>query len=335
MKTGLKTQGFTVVEVLIVLAVTSILFVMAVLLVSGQIQKAEFSTSINEVRSQIQQVMDNAATGYYAQTTKFTCLRGNESLVIIPPDGTQARGTHNGCVFMGRALQFGVSSDAATDGQTPKNAPNDVPDPETFNIYNMMGAQWVKDMSVPLGYRSAANINESHVRPLSPDWDSYETGRAPDTKEVGTLQNGLKTVSMCYQEAATDPCQSIGAVAFLISLGNNQGSSASNPLSGNTAVDVYPAVGSRLADNERAGTMYLDDIFDPGTSPDSSYKAWLKAYTGTFEPDYRADQPKNPASGVKICFTSGTTNQSGQVTIIGGGGQLTTTLKIFNGKDCT
>ena len=65
--------GFTIVEVIIVLAVSSVLLVSALSLVGGQQKKAEFTQALSDIQSQIDGVMNNVATGYYANPGNFQC----------------------------------------------------------------------------------------------------------------------------------------------------------------------------------------------------------------------------------------------------------------------
>ena len=68
MKSGLKSRGFTIVEVLIFLAVSSALMVSAFTLISGSQNKAAFTVGINDVQQQINAVINNVSNGYYSES---------------------------------------------------------------------------------------------------------------------------------------------------------------------------------------------------------------------------------------------------------------------------
>src|SRR5882762_7178443 len=105
MKTGLNALGFTIVETMIVLAITGALLLMAMLMISGQQGKTEFTQAINDIQAQINDVINNVGTGYYAKTTDFSCSAG-ASGPVFNASGSTGQGSNTACVFMGRAVQF-------------------------------------------------------------------------------------------------------------------------------------------------------------------------------------------------------------------------------------
>ena len=118
-----REGGFTVIEVLIVLAVSGMLFVSAAILISGKQNQTAFDQSIRQVQSQVQQLISDVATGYYPNSENFRCTisGGNPTLSA----GAARQGTNSGCIFVGKAVQFGVG--AANS--------------EIFNGYTISGVQ--------------------------------------------------------------------------------------------------------------------------------------------------------------------------------------------------
>ncbi|HSX43100.1 MAG TPA: type II secretion system protein [Candidatus Saccharimonadales bacterium] len=100
-------NGFTIVETLIVLAVTGLLFISAVILISGRANKTQFTTSANDLKQQFEQIINEASSGYFPDSGSFTCT---STPPIMPKlkDGAQKQGTNGGCVFLGKAVQLGV-----------------------------------------------------------------------------------------------------------------------------------------------------------------------------------------------------------------------------------
>jgi len=104
---GIKTQhGFTIIEVMLFLAVTGMLAV-AILVGSGvSIGQQRYRDSVNTLKGLIQQ--------QYSETTNVANSRANDSacanaVVTTPPDSVpspQARGTSE-CVILGRLLTIG------------------------------------------------------------------------------------------------------------------------------------------------------------------------------------------------------------------------------------
>ena len=100
-----KNTGFTIVEVMIVLAITGGLFISAAVMISGRTNKAQFEQSINQITAQLRQSINEVSTGYYPNRG-FQCQANGATVSITA--GTTEQGTNSGCMLLGKALQFGV-----------------------------------------------------------------------------------------------------------------------------------------------------------------------------------------------------------------------------------
>ncbi len=154
MKGGLKANGFTVTETLIVLAVTGGLFLAVAATLSGRQARTQFEQSINEVRSQIQQTINEVGAGFYPNTGNFACTAGSNPTFAT---GTTAQGENAGCTFLGKAIQFDV-------GGT---------DPEIMKIYTIAGLQRTAAGDEPISYAetrgrvvNGAGFNATETKPL-------------------------------------------------------------------------------------------------------------------------------------------------------------------------
>lgn len=116
-----KTQrGFTIVEVMIVLAITGVLFVSITATLQGKRQKAEFQQAINAVKTEIEQSISEVQTGYYPSDASFSCTAG-----AVPVSGSATeQGSNKTCVFLGKVLQFGKGYGT---------------DPESYAVYTLTG----------------------------------------------------------------------------------------------------------------------------------------------------------------------------------------------------
>src|ERR1700733_12358913 len=117
-------RGFTIVEVLIVLAITGALFIAAAIMISGQQDRAGFNQGIQQLQSQIQQVMNDVSTGYFPGNANFSCSAGSGGPVTLTA-GASGQGANAGCIFAGKVLQFNVG-----------NA-----DPQNYGIFTIAAAQ--------------------------------------------------------------------------------------------------------------------------------------------------------------------------------------------------
>lgn len=263
-----SSGGFTIIETLIVLAVSGLLLVSAVTLVAGQQRKVEFSQAAMDIKSSIEQVISDVGAGFYANPGTFSCSVAGGNVSISAAAGTQ-QGSNNGCIFMGKAIQFGVQGT----------------DPQQYVIHTVAGLQ---DNTGTL----------LSAKPVAVDLDS-----ARDRRE---LRNGLRAVSMTYEEAGIS--RDIGAVAFVSSLGSRD--SSDQLVSGNQQVMVVP-------------------VDNTGKVPDTTVAGAVSGINSQL----RNAKP-NPASGVRLCLTSGG-GRSALITIGKDGSSLAVRLDYKNSGDCS
>jgi hypothetical protein len=129
----------------------------------------------------------------------------------------------------------------------------------------------------------------------------------PDITVNTILQNGLTVAvpavpadAMWYNNGASDI--NIGAVAFVPSFAKYTGA------------------------NVDSGSQQVSVVAIPGTAVNSTLPVAADAINAGI-----AGGIVNPTNGVSICFDSGGTNQSGLITIGGGGHPLAVTLQIMQG----
>lgn len=212
MKGGNKARGFTIVETLVVIAITGVLFTAIVVTLSGRQARTEFTQSVQEIQSQIQQVISDTGTGYYPNSKNFQCtatLTGPQFSTLAAND----QGTNEGCVFLGKAIQFGVSG--STNGI------------EDFNIFTIAGLQRQASGD------EVQNLAEAKPTPISTATAGVE---ATETKK---LLYGL-TANKAYYGPSKTP---IGTVAFVSSLASYSDGAL---VSGSQQVQVIPVSGSQL-----------------------------------------------------------------------------------------
>lgn len=206
MRRARKQRGFTIVETLIVLAVTGLMFLLAVVAINGKQNQAEFNQGINDIRSQIQQEIDQVAAGDYPNTGNFTCDGTLGTLKIQP--GANKQGSNNGCVYLGKVLQFGVQGT----------------NPEQYISYTIAGLQ-----------DNNGDLTAAKPTAIAPGVTTNTVANFPNASVSNILHNGLTTVKM------TSGGNNIGAVAFISNLGQYTGGTL---LSGSQQISLIPITGS-------------------------------------------------------------------------------------------
>src|SRR5438309_338070 len=102
------SNGYTIVEVMIVLAVSTLLLFAAIRVFSGSQGETQFSQAMQDINSKIQNYINQIKAGNYQGSEGFKCDVQVEPSGVRPyltPSGTDTVGTNEKCVFLGRAIQ--------------------------------------------------------------------------------------------------------------------------------------------------------------------------------------------------------------------------------------
>jgi prepilin-type N-terminal cleavage/methylation domain-containing protein len=219
-------RGFTIVEVMIVLAVTGALFIAAAILISGKQNQAEFNQAIQQIQSQVQQSMSEVTTGYFPSNANFQCAAAGGGPVVLSAVSPNGQGANAGCIFAGKVMQFRVSGTA----------------PEQYAVFTVAAAQ--KNAS---GQEATALTAPKVVAPGVASPAGF-----PDITTTTILQNGLVTTAnppagMWYNNGGADI--TVGAVAFVPSFAQYASGSIT---SGSQQLSVIPVTGTSLGMSKKA-----------------------------------------------------------------------------------
>jgi prepilin-type N-terminal cleavage/methylation domain-containing protein len=214
MKRGNLSLGYTLVEVMIVLAVTGVLFTSAVVMVQGQTSKTQFSQSINDLDTQIRDTINDVGAGTFPDVGGYSCSAGPSGLTFSTTSSPQ--GTNTDCTFMGKVIQFGVHSG--------KCSPGSLTECDRFDTYTIAGRRVKIDQKL------------QHASPTVLD--------ASGAIFKDTTQYGL-SVTKIYSGATAD----YSSVGFFITA--DQTSGAADVVTGSHSVDMVliPSLPLGTADN--------------------------------------------------------------------------------------
>jgi len=99
--------GYTIIEVMIVLAVSGVMFVIASNFISGKQERSSFTAGVNEMASEIQDVVEQVSDGRYSDipvNCQYNYVIQKIDLSGIPTPLTQ--GTNSSCVFLGKIIRI-------------------------------------------------------------------------------------------------------------------------------------------------------------------------------------------------------------------------------------
>lgn len=146
METYRRTRGgYTILEVIIVLTISSALFAAAVTGYSMQNRRTQFTESVQTFAQELQDVLNDVETGFYPSNSDFKCV-ANASGGKPDPNtqtGTAAQGTNETCTFVGKAIQFGP---AGNNGSTTSD----------IDIYTIVGRRLL-----PNSVQAAVTIDQA------------------------------------------------------------------------------------------------------------------------------------------------------------------------------
>ncbi len=238
--------GFTVIEVVIVLGISAGLFVTAAVMIAGRQSQAAFDQSARQIQSQIQQALNEVAAGFYPNRSDFQCTASGGGPILSA--GASSQGTNSGCIFLGKALQFGVGS----------------VDSDLFTTYTISGLQ-----NGGSGGAESSTLDEA--KPTIVAASTAHSGAGyPDNSVDERLQNGLRTVRMWYKNGG--PEVEIGSLAFVNSLAIY--GTGGKIVSGAGSVNIVAIDTTALGDSKQDAV----DAMNSGTAADN------KIATGTLNP---------------------------------------------------
>ena len=183
-------RGYTILEVMIFIAVSSLMLVMAISAFSGRQADVEFTQAVRDLESRIQDSINDVSTGYFFNSGNYNCTVGGSG-VSITTGGSDKQGESDDCLFIGKAIQLAPSSGS-----------------NKLSIFTLVGAR-----SVFNGPNAGADV--SSVAEAGPEVVDGAT-------ETIDLQWGMR-VTRAFVETGGNP--NVGTVGFFSSFSKSVGDS--------------------------------------------------------------------------------------------------------------
>lgn len=103
-----KQKGYTIIEALLFLAISSALFSMTIIGMNGQINRSRFKQNMETIQLNINSVLDSVDKGYTLSDGSRTCkvVGGGNNVQIVENSGTQTGVNSSDCVFYGRDISI-------------------------------------------------------------------------------------------------------------------------------------------------------------------------------------------------------------------------------------
>lgn len=214
---------------MIFLAISAALLFSAIVVIGGRQGEVQFTTSMRDLQSKVQDWMNDVTTGFPGGTySRLNCtVSGHSGRPVIQAGSPSSKPE---CVFLGKAIQF-TTDNGAFKEQSHK-----------LFVYSIFGRRAASgsdpdDGSSPL----AANLTESLPQPAV-DGDA-------DLTEAYDL-GGAKVTSITKSDPA--PIGNSQMIGFFLSFNNEEGSRKNG--NQNLRVYAYRLAGNRLPADDPAGT---------------------------------------------------------------------------------
>ena len=174
---GKSRRGYTIVEALIFLAVSGALLVSAGTVISGRQERTRFSQAIDDVSQNLQDVFNDASTGFYPSANNIICsVTGTPGSTLTLGSNPSIQGTNQACIFAGKLIEF------------PTNT-------TTYNIYTAVANRNATSLNTSimklLGKNSNPGISETKINNI----DLRTTKIVPNPNPSGVTYPSIVVLS--------------------------------------------------------------------------------------------------------------------------------------------
>jgi prepilin-type N-terminal cleavage/methylation domain-containing protein len=217
MKGGNAPLGYTIVEVMIVLAVSGVMFVIASTFINGNQARASFYQGVDDLAARIQSAADQVNDGQYSDTELSTCMANAGGIHFAPASASMGQGTNSQCVFLGKLNYYYTASGS-----------------NKFRSYQLAGATEYTTGSLTT---IVSDYPNAYVAPI--DGAGPSGGPTSLTRE-GILPDNLDVYNMCIvDQISGGSCTTNYSLGFAQSLGNYDPASKSYSAGSQNIVMIY------------------------------------------------------------------------------------------------
>lgn len=193
---NINSDGYTIMETLVVLGVTSLMFAAMLVAFNGRQARTEFTQAVRDYESMLQGIISDVNNGYYS-SDGYKCISAGPDyvpdLALSPSNET---GTNGDCIFIGKLLGVGLN------GASPQSEYN--------TVYPMIGSRITE----------VAGATTAYYNSFQENYKNTTIGIGMANAKNNTFQ--LQTVKAYYKIGAVE--KNAKYIAFI----NNK----TNPVSG-------------------------------------------------------------------------------------------------------
>jgi prepilin-type N-terminal cleavage/methylation domain-containing protein len=262
--------GYTIIEVMIVLAVSGVMFLIAATFINGKQERASFQTGVNEMASQIQDTINQVTDGQYSDiplncqglTAGGVGAAANAGQQVTFPSiallGNPEQGGNSGCVFAGKIFHFSLNND-----------------PSSYEIFSMAASRqcltsdgvlepltFYCDSAVTGGYSANYPLEGSGIVPIAQPFTNADN----DLTSQATVPQDLSVVGMSVTDTSGSPSYEPISSHSAFTIGFVQGFGASQAGNGNyqsgaqTVNMIEDSIPTNLSESSAAGHVLPSNL---------------------------------------------------------------------------
>jgi hypothetical protein len=304
------SSGYTIVEVIIFLAISGALLISSIAFLSGTEGHNRFSQSMRDSQSKIQDLMNDIPTGFSGGTGGTSgqahCFSTPGKIQIDngPARSGNPNETNGDCIFLGKAIQFTDVTDPAASGQAAAQ------ESQIF-VYSIFGIRTITLSSGDI--RPVANLKEASPFVAVASGSCASCSGTADLTEEYTITGGAKVKKIVKSSGVAGDDSHLAG--FFLSFNQLSGTS-----SGSSSLQAfqYPIAGNHIAGNVSSGPN--NDI-DTCTNLDQNLSVNCKVTAPATSPP--------PMSDWEICFENDSNGDTAVLSLRSVGGLNVTTKLEF------
>jgi len=286
-----RVGGYTLIEVMIFLAISGVLFVSAVVLIQGQQGRTQFSQSIRDIDSKLAQYVNEVSASFFPSSDKYSCSLVKDSNNVDRPEltllatGTKNVGSNEDCIFLGKALQFHQDS--------PSGNVDD-----TLVVYSVLGRR-----TLTVGVTARGTIQKGLVSSFA----QANPTPALALTDTYTLPFGTKITSACKIDVS--PCSPTTNKSAMASFYVDLSQTGTDPAANKSASLVSYQYPYNVDLTTPRNTNNLGTVYSCLTLNNTACSGLISGPDGP--------QP-SPFDKWVLCFVSAASRQTAKITVSSG-----------------
>jgi prepilin-type N-terminal cleavage/methylation domain-containing protein len=221
-------SGYTIVEVMIVLAVSGVMFLIAASFINGKQARTAFTAGVNQMASNLQDIIEQVTDGKYSDIPLSCLFDGTRTPALTFPAGNNQQGTNASCVFLGKILHF---QESGLPGTTYT---------QQYEIFSLAGGRANGSTALATPTAADATVISSPTADLT---DQQTTPQSLDVSKVTFNVGGLGPTKISYGLGFLQGQGSLDATNNLISGPQNVSMYYVSSLVGVSGTDKPTAIG--------------------------------------------------------------------------------------------